>query len=56
MMLKMKCCNVRDVTITGKEKLKIMCHFTRNMVFLSWKMEQLFKFATIVISSNEVET
>ena len=37
-------------------KIKIMCPFTRNMVFLSWKMEQPFKFATKVIGNNEVET
>ena len=52
--VKMKCCNVRDVTITDKEKLKIMCHFTQNMGFRSWRMEQLFRFAIMGICSSEV--
>lgn len=35
--------------IEAMQEEKAMCHFIRNMVFLSWKMEQLFKFVIMVI-------
>lgn len=34
-------------------KIKIMCHFTPNMVFRLWRMEQQSKFAIMTIYINE---